>query len=126
MFSPHPPALAARAPPSPASGGGFFSRSALGQLPPPPAGEGGGGGCLRRYSVRGRRRSQRFCDHLQNPGAILQNVILPEPQHPPPRLRQFSIADDIGTRQTMLAAIRFDDQARLDAGEIDHIGRDWI
>src|SRR5580700_1926279 len=108
MFGPYLPAPAARAPPSPASGGGFLSCSALELLPPPLAGEGWGGGFLTHDFGRFHSASQRFGDHLQNPGAILQNIVVPKPKDLPPSLRQPSIPDGIGTRQSMLTAVRFD------------------
>jgi len=56
----------------------------------------------------------------------LQDLVVPEAEHPPARLGKSLISDRIGAGSAMLTAIGFDNQPSFNAREIHHIRRDRI
>jgi hypothetical protein len=60
---------------------------------------------------------------LQNTTPIFQDVVVPEPENAPASTPEVSIPGLIDGC-AMLSAVRFENQFRLDTGEIDNVGRD--
>jgi len=66
-------------------------------------------------------RTQLFGNELQHAGAVLENVVVPEPQHPPAFARQEFIALSVGIREVVLTTIGFDDQSCFETGKIGDV-----
>jgi hypothetical protein len=67
--------------------------------------------------------SERIGDCLQHAGAIFENIIVPEAEDPPALRPQSRVSPVVITGLSVLAAIRFNDQARSEAREIDDVWR---
>jgi hypothetical protein len=68
-----------------------------------------------------RRWTKRIGDRLQHAGAVPKNVVVPEAKDAPPLRAQPCIAKLVIARGGMLPAIGFNDHARFNAREIEHI-----
>ena len=67
-------------------------------------------------------RPEHLGDGSQHALKVRKNFIVPEPQHTPPFPLEFAVAQVVVAGARMLAAIDFDDQAGLNACEIDDVG----
>jgi len=69
-------------------------------------------------------RTERSGDCLQDTSAVLENVVVPEPNDPPTGSAQRFIPSIMIARAAMLSTIRFDDEARFHTSKVYHVGRD--
>ena len=84
-------------------------------FPPPHARGGGvGWGC----------GAQRGGDRLENPGPVLENVVVPETENAPAFAAQLFVPEFVLSRERMLSAVGFDDEPGFQAGKVDDVGRD--
>jgi hypothetical protein len=60
-------------------------------------------------------------DHVTDTFQVLEDVIIPEPHHREPLAAQERLATGVGSRFVVLAAIDFDQQMPLQAGEVDDV-----
>jgi hypothetical protein len=51
----------------------------------------------------------------------MNDIVIPEPQHPPALARQSCVAPIVLTGNGVLSTIGFDDQSRFDASEINNV-----
>jgi hypothetical protein len=67
--------------------------------------------------------SERLRDGSQHALAVGKDFVVPKPENTPALPPQFAVAQVVVTGASMLAAIGFDDQARLNASKIDDVRR---
>jgi hypothetical protein len=64
--------------------------------------------------------------HICHAIAVLQHIIVPEPDHTKAKLFEICVPVTVGETVRMLAAIDLDDQPRIKANEIDDIRADGM
>ena len=69
-------------------------------------------------------RSEHLGDGHQNSLGVGKNLVVPEPENAPALSPELAVPPVMVAGASMLAAIGFDDQARVNASEIDDVGRD--
>jgi hypothetical protein len=70
--------------------------------------------------------AQRREDSFQNIVRPLQDIAVPEPQHPETRARQMTRAFEIGEQVVrVLAAVEFNDDPRAQTNEIHDVAPQW-
>src|SRR4029077_7428882 len=62
---------------------------------------------------------------LQNPFAILQHLVVPEPKNFPALAFQIGVTDIVARAFGVLRAVGFDNQLSADAKKVDNVGADW-
>src|SRR3546814_982564 len=93
----------------------IFSNMRVSALKPSPSRGGLGGDGSRPVS-------QRSQDHFQHSFPVLENLVVPEPQHGEARLFQLSRPPVIVLRRLgMLSSVQFDYELSFDAGEIEDV-----
>src|SRR3546814_14338712 len=93
----------------------IFSNMRVSALKPSPSRGGLGGDGSRPVS-------QRRQDHFQHYFPVLENLVVPEPQHGEARLLPLSRPPDIVLRRLgMLSSVKFDYELSFDAGEIEDV-----
>jgi hypothetical protein len=63
-------------------------------------------------------------DRSQHSLTVRKDFVVPEPENAPASSPQRAVAEVMVAGARMLAAIGFDNQARVEASEIDDVGRD--
>src|SRR6516162_4290666 len=63
-------------------------------------------------------------DRLENPGPVLENVVVPKTENAPAFAAQLFVPEFVLSRERMLSAVGFDDEPGLQAGKVDDVGRD--
>jgi hypothetical protein len=64
-------------------------------------------------------------DRLQNPFAILQHLVVPEPKDFPPLAFQIGVTGLVGKAFRVLRSVGFDDQLSANAKKVDDVRADW-
>ena len=62
---------------------------------------------------------------LQNPFAILQHFIVPEPKNFPPLAFQIGVSGLVAMAFGVLRAVGFDNQLSANTKKVDNVGADW-
>src|SRR6516164_8961766 len=65
-------------------------------------------------------------DRLENPGPVLENVVVPKTENAPAFAAQLFVAEFVLARERMLSAVGFDDESGLQAGKVGDVGRDRV
>jgi hypothetical protein len=61
---------------------------------------------------------------LQNPFAILQHLVVPEPKHLPALVRQITVTDIVAKAFCVLRTVGLDDQLSANTKKVDNVGAD--
>jgi hypothetical protein len=62
---------------------------------------------------------------LQNPFAILQHLVVPEPKNFPALAFQIGVSGLVARALSVLRAVSLDDQLSANAKKVDNVGADW-
>jgi len=73
-----------------------------------------------------RERTQRGGDRLQNTGAVLNDLVVPEAEDAPALSAQCLVSGIVIFSAPVLSAVGFDDEVSLNTGEIHDIRRDRV
>ncbi len=74
--------------------------------------------------LHGFARTQRSGNGLQNTGAVLENVVVPEPKNTPTASQRRFIPSIMIATAAMLSTVGFDDEAGFHISKVYHIRRD--
>ena len=62
---------------------------------------------------------------LQNPFAILQHLVVPEPKDFPALAFQIGVSGPVARAFRVLETVSLDDQLSANAKKVDNVGTDW-